>query len=818
MQVQAASYLDRFRDSLIGLVHSILLMPVFLYFMSLNRVEGERYILLFFLLTQVSAVLFRKGWFYFLAQVIHIGLFLYQLFPPEGDTLSIAGWIRESWTNLTLQWTELMQADLIGVPYLLIYSLLITLISLLTYLAIHKKLALPSFLTGFIYLMVVHTFSSQPVLPEIVQVVGFGFLLIALMKLNINGSWGNFLNSFLVTSLITGTLIFLSFLGISRLESSQQWVEAQLNPYQRTLSQSGFFDWITSYSTGLGYRRTGFSLDDSRLGGPLQQDFTPLFRAYTDDPQYWKVMHQTTYTGTGWDNPSTENEVTRTVYSPYSALLRDTADPDSFNLMKELDSLSTVPVYWYEPMTYIAYPYGFTDLELNDNSSNYSMELNDQTDFLDVVTQDSELFGYQVSYSEEFLNKFNNEAMHDSDGWRDNMTDNYHTVRKEWAEKSNLSQEELNELAEEEENMTRDDIMAELFPTQLQLPDDLPERVVDLAHSITEGIDSEYDMVRAIETYLKEEGGYRYSLLEVETTPPDGDYVDHFLFDSMIGYCNNFSTAMVVMLRAVGIPARWAKGFTPGDAYVDENDQTYFQVSNANSHSWPEVFFPGMGWIPFEPSPSFEQPVTHPTPVAASVGNELYSVEEDDFIDLEEVNLADDQEADTAVEEEEGEESGLAPAEEDYSDEGGVEDSALDSIDWTIILEVLILVGLIVLSLFLLLRRQNTIYELIKWIIQTGKWSLDQSIRFILWLFSFKLEQEPGHTLEDYLNHWYAFLPKNSDTMNQFIQLANDSFYGPLGGKHPMTPEEEAVILDMLRLFISLPSLKDIHKDAYPLR
>lgn len=818
MHYQAPPYLDRFRDSLIGLVHSILLMPVFLYFMALNRVEGERYILLFFLLTQVIAVLFRKGWLYFTAQAIHISYSLYRLFPPGVETLTFSDWIRESWADLTLQWTVLMQADLTSVPYLLIFTVLMVLTTLLTYLAIHKKLALPSFLTGFIYLMVVHTFSSNPVLPQIVQVVGFGFLLIALVKLNSDTSWRNFLNSFLVTSLITGTLVSLSILGIDRMKSSQQWVEAQIDPYQRTLSQNGFFDWINSYSTGFGYRRTGFGLDDSRLGGPLQQDFTPLFRGYTEDPQYWKVMHQTTYTGTGWETLSEEENQTRTVYSPYNALLRDTVHSDSFDFLDELGHLSTIPIFWYEPMTYIAYPYGFTDLELNDVSSNYSMELHEQTDFLNVLTQDSELFGYQVSYSEEFLNEFNHDALRDSDGWRDNMTTDYLAVRREWAQNSTLSEEELNELAEEEDNMTRDEIMAELFPTQLQLPEDLPDRVIELAHSLTEGMESEYEMVRAIENYLKEDGGYRYSLLEVETTPPNGDYVDHFLFDSMIGYCNNFSSAMVVMLRAVGIPARWAKGFTPGDSYVDENSQTYFQVSNANAHSWPEVYFPGMGWLPFEPSPSFAQPVTHPTPVVANVGNELYTVENDDFIDLEEVELTEDQEVNTPVDEEEATEDILTPTEEERTDEEVAENTALVSVNWTTILEVLLLVSLVVLSLLLVLRRWNAVYVLIKWIIQTGKWSLDQGIRLILWLFSFKLKQEAGQTIEDYFDHWNAFLPKQSDTMKKFIQLANDCFYGPQGGKHHMTTEEEAIILDMLKLFISLPSLKDRRKDVHPLR
>jgi hypothetical protein len=82
------------------------------------------------------------------------------------------------------------------------------------------------------------------------------------------------------------------------------------------------------------------------------------------------------------------------------------------------------------------------------------------------------------------------------------------------------------------------------------------------------------------------------------------DYVDQFLFETKVGYCDNFSTSMVVLLRAAGIPARWAKGYTEGERTSLRGDSVY-KVTNNNAHSWVEVYFPGMGWVPFEPTKGF---------------------------------------------------------------------------------------------------------------------------------------------------------------------------------------------------------------------
>ncbi len=140
----------------------------------------------------------------------------------------------------------------------------------------------------------------------------------------------------------------------------------------------------------------------------------------------------------------------------------------------------------------------------------------------------------------------------------------------------------------------------------LDLPADLPPRVVELAHQVAAGAVTPYDACVAIEGYLRREYKYNQS---VEAPPPGADAVDHFLFVSKTGYCDYYASAMVVMLRAIGIPARIAAGYTSGN--WDANRRAYV-VLYSDAHSWPEVFFPNYGWVIFEPTAS-EPLITRPS-------------------------------------------------------------------------------------------------------------------------------------------------------------------------------------------------------------
>ena len=131
-----------------------------------------------------------------------------------------------------------------------------------------------------------------------------------------------------------------------------------------------------------------------------------------------------------------------------------------------------------------------------------------------------------------------------------------------------------------------------------------PERVKELAYEITENRTSVYEKIRGIEGYFAR-SGFKYDQTNVPIPNEEEDYVDQFLFETKIGYCDNFSTSMVVMLRSVGIPARWVKGFSSGEAGQVANGMTEFIVTNNDAHSWVEAYLPGIGWMPFEPTIGF---------------------------------------------------------------------------------------------------------------------------------------------------------------------------------------------------------------------
>ena len=129
-----------------------------------------------------------------------------------------------------------------------------------------------------------------------------------------------------------------------------------------------------------------------------------------------------------------------------------------------------------------------------------------------------------------------------------------------------------------------------------QLPEDIPQRVRDLGAQLTSEAETPYDKAKAIEDYL---ASFTYNL-KIEPPPFNADGVDHFLFTLQEGYSEYFASAMTVLLRTVGVPARLATGYTAGDKVPDQN---LYRVTDSHSHAWVEVFFPAYGWISFEPTP-----------------------------------------------------------------------------------------------------------------------------------------------------------------------------------------------------------------------
>ncbi len=130
----------------------------------------------------------------------------------------------------------------------------------------------------------------------------------------------------------------------------------------------------------------------------------------------------------------------------------------------------------------------------------------------------------------------------------------------------------------------------------LQLPADLDRRIPALADSLTRGLATPYDKAVAIERWLHT---FRYTL-QLPATARDATLA-HFLFVRKAGHCEYFSTAMVVLLRTLGIEARNVNGFLGGEWSPFGNDLV---VTQNQAHSWTEVWFPRYGWVTFDPTPA----------------------------------------------------------------------------------------------------------------------------------------------------------------------------------------------------------------------
>ena len=128
--------------------------------------------------------------------------------------------------------------------------------------------------------------------------------------------------------------------------------------------------------------------------------------------------------------------------------------------------------------------------------------------------------------------------------------------------------------------------------------DGVTDRVRELAEQVTADATNPYEQAQALAEYLRRDPSFTYTT--VAAVPErDQDLVDFFLFDPAAdrsGYCQYYASAMAVMARSLGLPARVAAGFAPGE----RQDDGTFLVREANAHAWAEIFFPGYGWQVFE--------------------------------------------------------------------------------------------------------------------------------------------------------------------------------------------------------------------------
>jgi transglutaminase-like putative cysteine protease len=303
-----------------------------------------------------------------------------------------------------------------------------------------------------------------------------------------------------------------------------------------------------------GMGKIGYGEDDSNLGGGFLGDNTVVFEAIGVTPQYWKIETKDTYTSRGWEQSVASNEIRN--YTVGDIIDTGIAPgPPENQQVAEISISLTYP--------FLMYPYGTVAAQAVQGTT---FSISNNTQKIETFQQNDsvKLPAYSLSFSEP---EYSLTALRAT------------------------NVESLNGLSSE-------------FNRYLQLPENFPDRIRELAVKITGEHRSLYEKARAIERYFPK-NGYIYDQRNVAVPEDNQDYVDQFLFETQRGYCDNFSTSMVVMLRSLGIPARWVKGFAEGEELRKQDGKQVFQITNNNAHSWVEAYFPEIGWMPFEPTIGF---------------------------------------------------------------------------------------------------------------------------------------------------------------------------------------------------------------------
>jgi len=149
----------------------------------------------------------------------------------------------------------------------------------------------------------------------------------------------------------------------------------------------------------------------------------------------------------------------------------------------------------------------------------------------------------------------------------------------------------------------------------LQIPTELADKLRPLGEDITQGKVTPYDKAQAVTAYLRDEIAYATALA---APPQNEDPLVWVLFDSKKGFCMYYASGEIMILRSLGIPARMVVGFSQGDV----NGQGKYTVRKVNAHAWPEVYFPALGWVEFEPTgnqPPLVRPSTPPPTPSAGI-------------------------------------------------------------------------------------------------------------------------------------------------------------------------------------------------------
>lgn len=313
--------------------------------------------------------------------------------------------------------------------------------------------------------------------------------------------------------------------------------------------------------SGLGY----YPFSD-RLGGPISPGNMHLLTVYTNVPFLLRGAVEDTYSGTGWYDGWRNGRFRydsliwrfnrNQIFQPDLPLWKSS---ECTRLYKLMISPVEAEVFYYNGWTRGVF---ITDrITSFQTPERYSIYYNNQSELFA-----SSFIGYGHSY--DFT----------ADVFNRSVKDFSHNM----------------ELLEQQMENFNDPNWENICQQYLQLPETLPLTVTNTAKEITEGIDSPYLKAEAIEKWLAENCTYT---LTPDVPPRNEDFVDHFL-KTREGYCVYYASAMTVLARSVGLPARYVTGFAMQKTDIKPN---LYYVTEKTAHAWSEVYFKGIGWVTFDP-------------------------------------------------------------------------------------------------------------------------------------------------------------------------------------------------------------------------
>ncbi|MFE4897621.1 DUF4129 domain-containing transglutaminase family protein [Peribacillus butanolivorans] len=411
------------------------------------------------------------------------------------------------------------------------------------------------FMLTVIFISILDTFTPYDGDKAMIRIIIIGFAmlgLLALMRLSIQEqlrfSRAPIKKWILI---LTGMIVISVLFGFGAPKFSSQWPDPV--PYITSYS-----DKVMKEDSSSTDKRVGYDEDDSELGGSIEPDSSIVFYNNAPAGHYWKVENKDVYTGKGW-------------------VSLEGIDFFTFSNGQEMTSLNTYDIPEVVKADEMTVRVSMMEL--------YSHILHPQSGYLKKV---------EGKKGKEF--KF----YKDMDKIISEKEDGESLLLKEYEMTYDMPRFDMAELRKVTEP---DETMGVLMDKNTQLPEGLPNRIYELASHLTINETNWYDKAKAIENYF-DGPDFVYSKDDIAYPEANQDYVDQFLFETQIGYCDNYSTAMVVLLRAANIPARWVKGYTEGEKSIYKGESVY-KVTNNNAHSWVEVYFSGIGWVPFEPTKGF---------------------------------------------------------------------------------------------------------------------------------------------------------------------------------------------------------------------